>query len=453
MPSLFTPVNRATAQRYREPQAPGAPRAGAGTGLATYFGFEPNARYTDGQWERDILPRIKNCPPVDTGTSTLVDMMASATFGVSPGHEPTREWLRRQFGFEGRASMLLDPFEATLRRLSGALFAGAGAWEFTTRVEPGDTTATPDGTIYVNRLFDLDMRLITTVYTDPDEQIVGVRYMPTPDPIRASQMLYFVFRPQGVTDFSGRGILRAIAEEAQDHAELGQFLRIGARRFATGDVQWKIDVKVARECGVNLTPEWVDAETLALADFCRSRESGEDAFVVPKPWWVETRPATSQGYDPQALVAQRFSYEEIILRQLTAEYLLVGGTSGGSYSAAEVKVTRAAAVARNLLEALLDELDRQVVRPTIARNWPTLPLDQYPRIVASGLKAKVFVQFAALLIQFAQAGIIQKTDELEDAVTAAFELPPRTRSLSPEQRAFTSPVGAMQTPLPGVETA
>lgn len=465
MPLADTVMDPATAARYRADQSPGA-RQVSRSGVPLYNGrtreWEPNVRYQNGTWWSHIVPRIKNCPPVDTGTSTLVDMVLSATQTVGPGYEPARELVRRTFGLEGRAPRMRDTWEAMLRRLMRAPFQGAGAFEWVTRIDGEDATAQPAGTVYLERLCDISHRAVEAYLTDEVEQLVGLRvrivdgYRYGSVDVPDSQILYLCYRPQGTTDYDGWGMWRAIAEEASDHGEVGNFLRIGARRFAVGDVDLTLDYDIAAKAQQPThSDEWRREQAAAMAAWAKARESGADGYVVRMPWWRLTTfggagsGGNGGGYNPQALVQQRFGYEELILRQLAAEYLLVGGTSGGSYSAAEVKVTRAAAVARNLLDWVLSELDRQVVQRLIRINFPDLPPDQYPKIQAGGLRAPVFVEHAALLVQMAQAGVVTKTDALEDAVLEAFELPARTESRSPEQRNPQSPVAAPSDPDDG----
>ena len=451
MPAPGATVDLATAQRMREDPSPASPLVGR-SGVPLYGGrtseYEPNARYRDGKWWDTLVPRIANCPPVDTGTSTLIDMTLAATFSVSAGDERAREYLRRTFGLERRPRML-DTWESTLRRMMRAVFQGAAAFEWTTAWDREDTLAGADGTVYLTRLYDRSHRAVTAYVTDPYEQLAALRMTRVDEgawgevDVPVSQLLYLCFRQRGTTDYDGWGLWRAIAEEASDHSELGNLLRIGARRFAVGDVDLVLDVELAQRLGIQVTPEWVRTEEARMASWARSRESSQAGYVARMPWWnLKTFGGTGQmTYDPHALVKQRSGYEEIILRQLAAEYLLVGGAQGGSYSAAEVKVTRAASVARNLLDWVLAEFDRQVVQRLIRMNFPDISRGAYPRIVADGLRARVFVEQAGALVQLAQAGLITKDDATEDAVREAFELPARTVSLSHEARSFQSPVG------------
>jgi len=450
-----TVLDSSQAARYRADQTPGARVLGR-SGMPLFGGraqgYETNARYTDGKWWSERAPRVALCPPVDTATATLVDMMLSATFSVAGEGAPAL-WLRRQFGI-GAAPRMADTWEALLRRLVRPVFVGAGAYEWTTRVDATDTTAQAAGTVYLERLYDRSHRAITAYLTDELEQLAGVRMwglgvtsgLGVVD-IPLSQLLYLCFRPRGDTDFDGWGLWRPIAEEASDHSEIGNQLRIGARRYAVGDVDLALDLDIAQRVGIQTTEAWCTAEAARMEAWASARETG-GGYVTRMPWWRlgtfggAGSGGTGQGYNPAALVAQRDHYKAAIYEQLAAEYLQIGSQGGGSYSAAEVKVSRAAAVARNLLDWVLSELHRQVVEPLLRINFPDLAPDEYPRIAVSGLRAPVFVEHAALLVQFAQAGIVTKTDELERAVCEAFELPSWTGERSAEDRAFTSPVAA-----------
>lgn len=456
-----TVLDPATAARYRAPQTPGTARVGR-SGLPLVAGkpqgWEPNVRYQNGAWWSERIPRLKNCPPVDTGTSTLVDLVLSSTQTVGPGHDPARELVRRAFGLEGRPPRMADTWESALRRLLRAPFQGAAAFEWVTYVDAEDATAQPAGTVYLDRLYDLNHRALAAYLTDEQERLVGLRVyvndaaagvFGTRD-VPASQLLYLCFRPQGTTDLDGWGLWRAIAEEASDHAEVGNHLRNGARRFAVGDLDLVLDIELAAKLSQPVhTQGWVEAEAAAMADWASRRESAANGYAARRPWWkvgiLGGAGGGVGGYNPSALVAQRDAYARTIYEQLAAEYLLIGTQGGGSYSAAEVKVSRAASVAQNLLDWAIGELDRQVVQPLVRLNFPTLSLDQYPKIQTSGLRAKVFVEKLALLIQLAQAGLVTKTDQLEDAVVEALELPPRTEDRTPEQRGFMSPVATEPT--------
>lgn len=450
-----TVVDLATARAMRATPAPASPLVGA-SGVPLWAGrtsaYEPNARYRDGKWWDTVVPRIANCPPVDTGTATLVDMMLSATFDVSAGDERVREYLRRTFGFDRRPRML-DTWEGLLRRMLRAVFQGAAAFEWSTAWDRADTLASADGTVYLTRLYDRSHRAITAYLTDPNELLVGVRMSTLIGTtwgevdVPCSQLLYLAFRQRGTTDYDGWGLWRAIADEASDHAELGNQLRAGARRYAVGDIDLTLDVDLAQRLGIQVTQEWCAAEAAAMESWAKKREAGQSGYVTRIPWWRlgtfggAGSGGIGQGYNPASLVQQRDHYRTVIYEQLAAEYLMIGTQGGGSYSAAEVKVSRAASVARNLLDWVLGELDRQVVRPLIEINFPDVSRRDYPHIIADGLRAPVFVEQVAALVQLAQAGLLTKDDATEDAVREAFELPARTVTLTHEQRSFQSPVG------------
>lgn len=437
MPSASTVVDPATARRMREDAAPGSDlvgRSGVPLWNGTTTAWEPNARYQHGKWWTETVPRLQVCPPVDTATSTLVDLALSATFDAGPGHEPARQLLRHQFGFGGLAPRMLDTWESLLRRLLRAVFEGAGAHEWVTEWDEYDDTAGPDGTVYLTRLHDRSHRAITAYLTDPDEQLVGVRMQVTEAgesfgdrDIPVSQLLYLCFRPRGTTDYDGHGLWRAVANDAADHGEVGNQLRAGARRYAVGDIDLTLDVEMAQRLGIQVTTEWCSGEAARMEAWARARESGQSGYVVRMPWWRlgtfggAGSGGTGQGYNPASLVGQRDHYKATIYEQLAAEYLQIGSQGGGSYSAAEVKVSRAGSVSRNLIDWVLSELHRQVIEPLLRVNFPDVPRDELPRIVVGGLRAKAFLAAMPLVIQAKTAGLINWSAALQQELLDAWE--------------------------------
>ena len=445
MLSRLDRIDRATATRWAQSQQAGRAlvgRSGAPTLAGRPSGWEPNVRYTDRRWWDQAVPLLQICPPVATASSIQTDLVLSARVAVSAENGPDEaaaEWLRRQWSIEGRPlrrytvtrqdgttyQRVSDPWETVLRRLMRAVHQGCGVWEWTAYLED-------DGTAYLTRLHDRAMKSIHYWLEDEDENLVAVgqwvqdglglgKYVEIP----ISQLLVVTWDPQGATDYEGRGLWRAIADEAFDHSELGNTLRVGARIWAVGETVVRVDTKRAMGDGVieGSVAEWETQQYSDAKAWAEGRYSAEGKALVCSPYWQIDRFGGNQRYDPYALVKQRVSNAEYIHQRLGTEFVLVGGTqAGGSYSAAEVKIDRAAAAAQNILDVLLAELDRQVNEPLIQANFPGLPRERYPRLEASGLRAKAYLDSLPVLVQMIQAGRMPWSAEDDAALRRDLEM-------------------------------
>lgn len=413
-------VDKATADQMTRPQEPGAELIG-NAGRPLYRGrgrYEINYDYVDRGWWDETVPRLQTHPVVDTAWSLRLGMMQSALVEVG-GDDPdpaASEWLRLQCGIEDRPAQMEETWESLLERLSRAIPVGAVCCEYVTHVGPG-------GLRYVTLFHDRPMSSVVAVASH-QERFAGVLYRcvdpltgATQDkPIPASQCLLLSYRKRGPCDWDGQGIWRCIAPEANDYRETTQSLRAGGRSYAVGRLQVRIDVDLADRCGAigaKSKEEWLTAERTAADAWVEAVEDG-DADASSFPAWWDPHFAGAEGYDPVKLVAQRTTYAETIHQRHGTEYVMVGGTqAAGSYDAARVKVEGLALAAQNDLDWLLAELMRQVFNRLIEVNFQGLPPARYPRLVASGLSAPLWVEKMGEFVQLQQNATIQTTAEDE----------------------------------------
>lgn len=419
------------AQEARKDQTPGGqPKGAAGRPLwaGRTAGWEPNPKFADDKWWNDIVPRIEVNPAMDLGARALTNLILTARVKVG-GRRANREaaeFLRRQWGLEGRRPRLLrDTWEGTLRRMCRAIFQGAAVFEWVTRVvvESGRRV------IYLTRLHDRHMSTIVAWLTDEYEQLVGVRqaYLGprggarTVD-IPVSQLLLLSYRMRGATDFDGFGLWRPLAEEANDHRDTANLLRIAGKKFAVGELDVLVDEVKARAAQL-LKPgddfeTWFRAQSLRAKEWMRKRMAGEESGVVRPSFWTLGVLGGGDKYDPAKVLSARSHHNEVILRGHNADSILVASSEGsGGYNAAQAKQQAAGVAAQNDLDWALAELDGQVNEPLLRMNFPQLDPDEYPRLQATGLRAPVWVTVASVLPQLAQAGL------LNPAMRETLELP------------------------------
>jgi len=437
---LDTLVDRRTAARWTEPQEPGRALIGrSGTPLLNGRGtaWEPNLRYLDRRWWSEAVPLLEICPPVATACSIQTDLVASANVSVG-GRDPdpaAAEWMRRAWSVEGRplreyqvrlqtgeiVTAVSDPWEVLLRRITHrAVHHGCYLGEWTAWVDPRD------GLIYPTRLHDRDLRSVWAWVEDEAERLCGVlqwQRQLTPgtnaEPyvhIPISQLLHIPWDPRSSTDYDGNGLLRAVADEAFDHSEVGNELRIGARMWAIGELDIIVDTAAAIADGVvQGDPEtWEREQYARMEQWARQRYTTEGAALVRNKYVTIGRIGGGQGYNPYELVRQRVANAEYVHQRMNTEFVLVGGTqAGGSYSAAEVKIDRASSAAQNILDILLGHIDRTINWPLLRANFPDLPSERFPRLEASGLRAKAYLDKLAVFAQLIQLGAIKTTAEDE----------------------------------------
>ena len=170
----------------------------------------------------------------------------------------------------------------------------------------------------------------------------------------------------------------------------------------------------------NISP--ADEEYKAAVRILSGFTSAENSYITyPKGWGLELN--SNSGFDPMKLEDSIKREDEKMAGSILATFLELGtGGNGGAYALGENLERVFTQVIASFAKAVANTINTTLIPNLMTLNFGDT-IEKMPKITVSGISEEAGAEFMTIVTGYANAGVIQKDEQLEDHVRKLHGLP------------------------------